>query len=109
MKGSETRKGSLIVAAQRKYPIELREFVTHIAIDVRKEPDTRVRAYHWNREHVGARPEALRTWVRQAETDHGARHGLTTDDQTLITELECEVRELRRANPDATDSVFIHR
>jgi transposase len=40
----------------------------------------------------------LRNWVRQAEVDGGSRPGLSTDDQARITELEREVRELRRAN-----------
>ena len=43
-------------------------------------------------------PEALRTWVRQAEIDGGRRPGTTTDDTSRISELEREVRELRRAN-----------
>jgi len=42
-------------------------------------------------------PEALRTWVKQAETDDGARPGTSTDT-ARIAELEREVRELRRAN-----------
>jgi transposase len=36
--------------------------------------------------------------VRQAEVDGGRRPGLTTAEQQRITELEREVRELRRAN-----------
>lgn len=43
-------------------------------------------------------PEALRNWVRHAEVDDGLRPGITTEDQARITELEREVRELRRAN-----------
>jgi transposase len=40
----------------------------------------------------------LRNWVTQAEVDAGARPGTTTAEQARITELEREVRELRRAN-----------
>ena len=43
-------------------------------------------------------PEALRTWVKQAETDEGVRPGTTSGDAARIAELEREVRELRRAN-----------
>ncbi len=43
-------------------------------------------------------PEALRTWVKQAEVDDGLVPGTTTADATRIVELEREVRELRRAN-----------
>ena len=44
------------------------------------------------------RPEALRTWVKKAEIDTGARPGTTSQDAQRIRELEKEVRELRRAN-----------
>jgi len=43
-------------------------------------------------------PEALRSWLQQAEIDGGKRPGTTTDDKQRIAELERENRELRRAN-----------
>ena len=43
-------------------------------------------------------PEALRSWVKKAQVDQGARPGTTTDEAQRIRELEKEVRELRRAN-----------
>jgi transposase len=46
----------------------------------------------------GMTPETLRSWVRRAEVDAGARPGLTTDDRQRLAELERENRELRRAN-----------
>ena len=49
-------------------------------------------------DQLGIHPEALRTWVRQAEIDGGLRPGTSTDDGTRLVELEREVRELRRAN-----------
>lgn len=49
-------------------------------------------------DELGIAPQALRTWVRQAEVDQGARPGTTTSDAERIKELDKEVRELRRAN-----------
>jgi transposase len=47
---------------------------------------------------LGVHPEALRSWVKQAEIDGSKRPGTTTGDKQRIAELEREVRELRRAN-----------
>ena len=49
-------------------------------------------------EKMGCSTEALRKWIRQAETDQGARPGLTTDERERLKELERENAELRRAN-----------
>lgn len=49
-------------------------------------------------DQLGIHPEALRTWVRQAEIDGGLRRGTSSDEAGRIVELEREVRELRRAN-----------
>jgi len=49
-------------------------------------------------DQLGVHPEALRTWVRQAEIDGGVRPGATSADTQRLAELERENRELRRAN-----------
>jgi len=86
------------MVAPRKYPAELRERATRLAIEARKDPATRTGAYKRIGDQLGVHPEALRTWVKQAETDEGLRPGVTTADAARIAELEKEVRELRRAN-----------
>ncbi|ROO29822.1 transposase [Salinisphaera orenii YIM 95161] len=47
---------------------------------------------------IGCTPETLRSWVRQAERDHGLRDGQTTDERERVKALERENRELKRAN-----------
>ena len=86
------------MATPRKYPDELRERATRMAVDARRDPATRAGALKRIGEQLGINPETLRIWVIQAEIDEGHRPGTTTDDATRLAELEREVRELRRAN-----------
>ena len=86
------------MAAPRKYSVELVERATRMALEARRDPASSRGAIKRIADQLGIHPEALRTWVRQAEVDGGVRAGTTTDDATRIAELEREVRELRRAN-----------
>ena len=49
-------------------------------------------------EQIGINKNTLRNWVKQNHVDSGHAPGMTTDDKQRITDLEKEVRELRRAN-----------
>ncbi|MEZ2390659.1 transposase [bacterium RCC_150] len=82
----------------RKYPLELKERATRLALDARNDPATRTGAFKRIGDQLGVHPEALRTWVRDAEVDEGLRPGTTSADADRIAELEREIRELRRAN-----------
>lgn len=84
--------------APKKYSDELRERATRLAVEARRDPASAVGAIRRIAEQLGVHPEALRTWVKQAETDAGQRPGTTSSDADRITALEREVRELRRAN-----------
>ena len=86
------------MAAPRKYSEELRERATRMAMDARAKPATAQGAIKRIADQLGVHPEALRTWVRQAEIDGGVRAGTSTDDAARIAELERENRELKRAN-----------
>ena len=86
------------MAAPRKYPDELRERATRLAVEARRDPVSGVGAIKRIADQLGVHPEALRTWVKQVETDAGDRPGTTSADAARIAELEREVRELRRAN-----------
>lgn len=86
------------MAAQRKYPEELRERATRMAVDARRDPATARGAIKRIADQLGVHPEALRTWVRQAEIDQGERPGTISEDAARIAELERENRELRRVD-----------
>jgi transposase len=86
------------MAAPRKYPDELRERATRLAVEARRDPVSGVGAIKRIADQLGVHPEALRTWVKQAEADAGDRPGTTSADAARVAELEREVRELRRAN-----------
>ncbi|BAW92676.1 transposase IS3/IS911 family protein [Actinomyces sp. Chiba101] len=88
------------MSAQRKYPEELRERATRMAVEARRDPERSKGAIRRIADELGVHPEALRTWVKKAEIDAGARPGTTTSDAERIRQLEKEVRELRRANGD---------
>jgi transposase len=87
-----------IMAAPRKYSDELRERATRLAVEARKDAVGRTGAIRRIADQLDVHPEALRTWVKQAETDDGSRPGTTSQDAARIAELEREVKELRRAN-----------
>ena len=86
------------MAAPRKYSVELQQRATRMALDARQDPESARGAIKRIADQLGVHPEALRTWVRQAEIDGGVRPGTSTDDAQRLAELEREVRELRRAN-----------
>lgn len=86
------------MAAPRKYSVELKERATRMAVEARKDPVTRPGALKRIGDELGVHPEALRTWVKQAEIDGGVRPGTTTSEAERIAQLERENRELRRAN-----------
>jgi transposase len=86
------------MAAPRKYPDELRERATRLAVEARRDPATRPGALARIGKQRGINPETLRNWVTQAEIDGGVRAATTTDDAARIAELERENRELRPAN-----------
>ena len=86
------------MAAPRKYPEELRDRAIRMAVDLRRDPATRVGALRRVGEQLGVYPETLRSWVAQVEVDRGHRPGVTTEEAKRVVELEREVKELRRAN-----------
>ena len=46
---------------------------------------------------LGASAETVRTWVRRAEVDAGARPGMSSEEHAEVKRLKRENAELRRA------------
>jgi transposase len=86
------------MAAQKKYPDELRERAVKLVLEIRERDGKGQGELARVARQLGVHPEALRSWVKQAEIDGGSQPGTTTGDKKRIAELEREVRELRRAN-----------
>src|ERR1700750_2600689 len=86
------------MVAQRKYPEELRERAVKMVLEVREREGKGHGELARVGRQLGVHPEALRSWMKQTEIDSGERPGTTTGDRQRISELEREVRELRRAN-----------
>jgi transposase len=84
--------------APKKYPDELRERATRLVVEARRDPASAVGAIRRIADQLGVHREALRVWVKQAETDAGQRPGTTSSDADRLAALERENRELRRAN-----------
>ncbi|MFC0528580.1 transposase, partial [Phytohabitans kaempferiae] len=55
--------------APKKYSDELRERATRLAVEARRDPVSAVGAIRRIADQLGVHPEALRVWVKQAETD----------------------------------------
>ena len=71
----------------------------------RADPDRPRGAVRRIAEELGIHPEALRTWVGQAEIDRGDRPGTTTDEARRIREPEKEVREPGAGQRDPAERV----
>ena len=84
--------------SQKRYPPELRDRAVRMVLETMEQTGQRVGVITRIARQLGIGAESRRGWVRQAEVDGGRRPGLTTAEQQRITELEREVRELRRAN-----------
>lgn len=81
-----------------RYPDEMRERAVRMVFEHQHEYPSQWKAIESISKKLNVNHETLRIWVRRAETDAGARPGLTTDERAKMKDLEREVKELRRAN-----------
>ncbi|WP_413774234.1 IS3 family transposase [Brevibacterium sp. JSBI002] len=86
--------------APSKYPAEVRDRAVRMVNEkLTNDPALAVStACRLVGEQIGINKNTLRNWVKQNHVDSGKTPGMTTDDKHRITELEKEIRELRRAN-----------
>lgn len=82
----------------KSYSREFRERAVALVFELEPEHGSQWEAIVSVAAKVNVAAESLRRWVRQAETDAGARPGATSAEAERIRELERENRELRRAN-----------
>ena len=81
------------------YPPELRERAVRMVAEVGGNYDSQWAAICAVAQKLGVGSgEAVRKWVRQAETDAGARPGVSSDESGELKRLKRENAELRRAN-----------
>jgi transposase len=88
------------MAAPRKYPDELRERAVRLVSDkVEENEQLSIKAACREvGDSLGIAHDTLRGWVRRAQIDSGQRPGVPSDQRARISQLEKEVRELRRSN-----------
>lgn len=84
--------------SRKPFAPEVRERAVRLVREQQGEYPTQWAAIQAIASKIGCSAEALRTWVRRAETDAGERPGLTTDERERLKALERENRELKRAN-----------
>ncbi|MGH9039950.1 MAG: transposase [Acidimicrobiia bacterium] len=81
-----------------KYPKEFRVRAARLVREWRAARGVTMGGIREVATQLGIHHETPRNWINQGEVDAGEKPGSTTEDKARISELEREVRELRRAN-----------
>jgi transposase len=82
----------------RRYSSEEKQAAVRMVRSLQAETGMTHGAVRRVAEQLGYGVESVRSWVKQAEIDDGARPGVSTSEAERVRDLEQEVRELRRAN-----------
>jgi transposase len=87
-----------VMAAPRKYPDELRERATRMAVEARQDPGDPCRGVGPGGRSAGHQSRDAAELGDAGRDRRRVRAGTTSEEARRIAELEREVRELRRAN-----------
>jgi transposase len=82
----------------RRYSVEEKAQAVRLVQQLRKELGTEHGTVKRVAVQLGYGVESVRSWVKQADIDAGAKPGVTTAEAERIKKLEQENRELRRTN-----------
>lgn len=87
------------MARPSPFPPELRRRAVRMVAEVRPDYPSEWSAMKAVAAKLGVTStETVRSWVRRAEVDAGARPGTTTEESAELKRLKRENAELRRAN-----------
>jgi transposase len=96
---SSTRNATGNSSGSKRYPEEIRRQSVDLFKSTLAEHKTRQATAKHVAGLLGVKCfDTVLTWVRQSETDRGARSGVTTEESEELRRLRREVAELRRAN-----------
>ncbi|MFJ6112480.1 transposase, partial [Dietzia maris] len=79
------------MGAPRKYPDELRERATRMALEALADPDRSHGAIVRVAEQLGVHREALRAWVRKAQAEGQDASSVSADRDARLAQLEKEM------------------
>ena len=85
-------------SSQRRYSVELKQRAVRMVCQLREETGEKHGSGKRVAEQLDIGVESLRSWVKQAEIDSGARWGVTSAEAEENKRLRQENRELKRAN-----------